>query len=179
MGTRSLILKPHGDGFLGRYCHWDGYPDGVGQTLINIVRRDGVEKARKVLIDDHHYWSSIDDSMVINLYKGGDSHERDLSSYPPGTMIESLSYPGEQCGMVRASYVVGYGEADLNCPKGDGSDRDDDWVVTPENYGQWGWCEWVYLLADAGLWYTTYNEADEQPRWDNQINWSNNIPVTV
>ena len=132
-----------------------------------------------MLIDDHHYWSSIDDSMVINLYKGGDSHERDLSSYPPGTMIESLSYPGEQCGMVRASYVVGYGEADLNCPKGDGSDRDDDWVVTPENYGQWGWCEWVYLLADAGLWYTTYNEADEQPRWDNQINWSNNIPVTV
>lgn len=33
MGTRSVIAKPHGDGFMGKYCHWDGYPSGVGAAL--------------------------------------------------------------------------------------------------------------------------------------------------
>jgi hypothetical protein len=34
MGTRSMILKPHGDAWVGRYVHWDGYPTGVGQELM-------------------------------------------------------------------------------------------------------------------------------------------------
>ena len=34
MGTRSFIGKQHQDGTVsGIYCHWDGYPDGVGATL--------------------------------------------------------------------------------------------------------------------------------------------------
>ena len=34
MATRSLILKRNDDGvFTGVYCHWDGYPDGVGRRL--------------------------------------------------------------------------------------------------------------------------------------------------
>lgn len=36
MATRSLILKHSNDGNLtGIYCHWDGYPDGVGRKLID------------------------------------------------------------------------------------------------------------------------------------------------
>ena len=36
MATRSLILKRSNDGNLtGIYCHWDGYPDGVGRKLID------------------------------------------------------------------------------------------------------------------------------------------------
>ena len=33
MGTRSIVGVPHGDGVRGRYCHWDGYPSGVGAAL--------------------------------------------------------------------------------------------------------------------------------------------------
>lgn len=34
MGTRSFIGKLNGDGSVtGVYCHWDGYPEGVGATL--------------------------------------------------------------------------------------------------------------------------------------------------
>ncbi|KAF1294216.1 hypothetical protein [Candidatus Enterococcus leclercqii] len=34
MGTRSAIFKEQLDGtFLGIYCHWDGYIDGVGAIL--------------------------------------------------------------------------------------------------------------------------------------------------
>jgi hypothetical protein len=59
MSTRSVIAKPYGDIWKGRYCHWDGYPQWLGHNLFNIVKRDGVEVARKTLVDDNFYWSSI------------------------------------------------------------------------------------------------------------------------
>jgi hypothetical protein len=34
MATRSTIAKENADGTITSvYCHWDGYPEGVGQTL--------------------------------------------------------------------------------------------------------------------------------------------------
>lgn len=33
MSTRSFIGKQHDDGIVAVYCHYDGYPDGVGQML--------------------------------------------------------------------------------------------------------------------------------------------------
>lgn len=33
MSTRSLILKEKGNSLVGIYCHFDGYPSGVGATL--------------------------------------------------------------------------------------------------------------------------------------------------
>jgi hypothetical protein len=34
MATRSFIGKLNHDGSItGVYCHWDGYPEGVGETL--------------------------------------------------------------------------------------------------------------------------------------------------
>jgi hypothetical protein len=36
MGTRSDIIVEHADGKFKRiYCHWDGYLEGVGQTLFS------------------------------------------------------------------------------------------------------------------------------------------------
>jgi hypothetical protein len=66
MGTRSAILRvsEECDGVpRGRYCHWDGYPAGVGATLFDLIRNrfeGDVEAAIKLLIDDHPAgWSSI------------------------------------------------------------------------------------------------------------------------
>lgn len=33
MATRSFIAKKVNNGYKGIYCHWDGYPTGVGATL--------------------------------------------------------------------------------------------------------------------------------------------------
>ena len=34
MATRSYIFTETSDSnFVGSYCHWDGYPEGVGKTL--------------------------------------------------------------------------------------------------------------------------------------------------
>lgn len=60
MGTRSIIAIPEGKtGFRGRYCHWDGYPAGVGHALRSIVLRDGMETAIRTLIMDNYGWSSV------------------------------------------------------------------------------------------------------------------------
>lgn len=75
MSTRAAIARPNGDGFLGRYHHWDGYPQGLGQTLYELAQSNekrhamelpptpwngDVEQMLKVLIDDHPAgWSTI------------------------------------------------------------------------------------------------------------------------
>lgn len=33
MGTRSRIAVKRDEGYESIYCHWDGYPEGVGATL--------------------------------------------------------------------------------------------------------------------------------------------------
>ena len=33
MGTRSTIARKTAEGIESIYCHWDGYPTGVGNTL--------------------------------------------------------------------------------------------------------------------------------------------------
>ena len=60
MGTRSVIAKPYGDIWQGRYCHWDGYPQNNAGAIWYMVKRDGLEVARKTLVDDNFYWSSLD-----------------------------------------------------------------------------------------------------------------------
>ena len=61
MGTRSVIaVRNETGGWKGRYCHWEGYPEGVGDAVRDIVKRDGVEKAIKTLTEDHYGWSSVD-----------------------------------------------------------------------------------------------------------------------
>lgn len=61
MGTRSIVAIKTGDNgsWKGRYVHWDGYPDGVGAAVVAVIERDGVEKAVKVLTEEHYGWSSL------------------------------------------------------------------------------------------------------------------------
>lgn len=65
MGTRGVIARVTNDGFEGRYHHWDSYPDGLGDTLFNLLRghfEGDIEAMLKILIDDHPAgWSTIND----------------------------------------------------------------------------------------------------------------------
>ena len=60
MATRSIIAEPFGDGWRGRYSHWDGYPTVKIPQLKELVIRDGVEKVRQTLLHDNLSWSVID-----------------------------------------------------------------------------------------------------------------------
>lgn len=63
MGTRSVIARGTAlDNWRGRYCHWDGYPSGVGRDLFQLYQghfqRDATAML-KALLDDHQGWSTI------------------------------------------------------------------------------------------------------------------------
>ena len=49
MATHSRIAVQNADGtFLSIYCHWDGYPDGVGKDLLN---EHNSEQAARALME--------------------------------------------------------------------------------------------------------------------------------
>ena len=76
MSTRSVIARPMGDGFNGRYHHWDGYPSGLGAELYWLAQPNDyramaglpptpwngdIEAMLKVLLDDHPAgWSTLE-----------------------------------------------------------------------------------------------------------------------
>jgi hypothetical protein len=60
MGTRSVIAIPDAElGWQGRYCHWDGYPTGVGETLRQLVNRETYAIAVENLVHRHYGWSNL------------------------------------------------------------------------------------------------------------------------
>ena len=61
MSTRATVARQtEKPAFVGRYSHWDGYPSGVGTGMIRAIRHFGLDKAKKVLLDEHiGGWSNI------------------------------------------------------------------------------------------------------------------------
>lgn len=63
MSTRSCIARPTADGgWQGRYVHFDGYPEGVGEMLwVNVLTHFGgdVDAARQLYLEEHTGWSAL------------------------------------------------------------------------------------------------------------------------
>ena len=62
MSTRSVVARVEGDGFVGRYCHWDGYPTHRGKQLFQAYRELGNADALvkyAVRKGESGYWSSF------------------------------------------------------------------------------------------------------------------------
>lgn len=96
MGTRSVVAIPDAEhGWKGRYCHWDGYPSGVGEALRRIVMRDGLTPAVHTLTEAHTRWSTITAVPLADY---------EPPSYDPRRV---------------ETYVDGYGEAPDDEPDGD------------------------------------------------------------
>lgn len=88
MSTRAIIARPTpGDGFEGRYHHWDGYPSGLGHTLFELANghfADNLPRMMQVLCDEHPAgWSTIN-GKNFSLASGftEDSRKRDKSERP-------------------------------------------------------------------------------------------------
>jgi len=63
MSTRSVIGRRTGTGFTGVYHHWDGYPSGLGATLVGMYQgrfEKNLDALLKYVIDDHPGgWSTL------------------------------------------------------------------------------------------------------------------------
>ena len=136
MGTRSVVAIPLDGGFKGRYIHWDGYPSGVGQNLLDIIKRDGLERAIEVLTRENYGWSSLNPD-------GPDSFDpqidyKDRAAWEAKEGRSHHSDPGGGDGRFRA--VKGYGTAYTTV---DGQSSPEEWIT--DSSDDWG-TEWAYVL---------------------------------
>jgi len=164
MSTRAVIAEPAGDGFRGRYHHFDGYPSGLGAELwwLQHARYQGDTQAmRAELIGAHPGgWSTI---------IGADW------SQAPG-FVDSFDYTCTTCGAEAWTHYAQYYEAHgLTRPepwggticqvfdhlpeRARGPERPqcychglrseaEQWI---ESWGDDGGTEWAYVLTDRAL----------------------------
>jgi len=60
MATRSVVGRYVGDdAWIGRYVHYDGYPANMVMVLLEIVLRDGFDKAISTLVFENYGWSGL------------------------------------------------------------------------------------------------------------------------
>lgn len=84
MATRGMIAKKTESGFIGRYHHWDAYPEALGKTLHTLYNgtfNKNAEAMMHTLIDEHPAgWSSINGANF---------------SYAPGFTTPDYDLPDE------------------------------------------------------------------------------------
>lgn len=149
MSTRSVIARPDGDGWQGRYCHWDGYPTCRGRQLWQTFDQLGtVEAVRSYAIKEGTpgYWSSF--LPPERLVREQAKPRKVVCRLCQGTGIRpdwaQVHLPGPGCNGCRDS-----GLAD-NSDRADGfrSDNGEGWITsTGDDMGT----EWAYVLADHAL----------------------------
>ena len=117
MGTRSRIGVMHGDKVKSIYCHWDGYLDGVGNTLLkhydsakaNQLVALGDMSSLRASIGEKHAFSKFDPVTNIEhrehneewcTFYGRDRGEKDTEFKVAQTFDEFL----EQCDLSGAEY---------------------------------------------------------------------------
>ena len=155
MSTHALVFVPDSThGMRGRYVHFDGYPDGLGATLLRLVARDGFDKVRDVLIDSQAGWVSVT----------GARHQLEFDE--KGT-ANTIDFHGDNGDVVTSSkgeglFVVGYGE-----PTNLGD------LITTSSLDEAPFWEWAYLLASWGMLFTRYCSTAEE------LKWIGNVPLST
>lgn len=64
MATRSTIAIETTEGFRAVYCHWDGYPEGVGETL----KQNYKEEAQITALLDKGDISSLGETLEKSVF---------------------------------------------------------------------------------------------------------------
>lgn len=155
MSTRSVIAIPDGDGWRGRFCHWNGYPTWNGRQVWAIVQRDGLEEAqRQLVLNTTGCWSSID----VN--------RPDLTGVRANRKAEFDTLPYTKWAFTlegkNARNISGYGVRIV--------EKGTDWWFTsdkPDSH-----IEWVYVLSPGGLLVQHGTTIVGLFRWDGpEPNW--------
>jgi hypothetical protein len=104
MATRSTIAMRTPEGTIRSiYCHWDGYPDGVGATL-NVHYTDPIKTAELISLGDlsslHEEIGTYNDfgnpTEGICLFYGRDRGETGVDAITHDTVDEWIAYRNDQ-----------------------------------------------------------------------------------
>ena len=155
MSTRSVVAVQAGDGWRGRYVHSDGYPSGVGVTLLKLVERDGLEQVIKTLTQDHYGWSHLS-STQPDITGIKPPTELDFGACGSPEFVAHQFSPKGSNGDGRFANVPGYGVAYTDTVLSGGhwgthyqQATEDEWH-TSESWTDSD-CEWAYVLTSAGI----------------------------
>lgn len=75
MSTRSLVGIKSESGFIGRYVHSDGYPEGMLPDLQKLIERDGAKVVGDTILSaDKGGWSTLS-TVLSGNYLGEDRAE--------------------------------------------------------------------------------------------------------
>ena len=175
MGTRSIIARRteakswfDGDTFIGRYCHYDGYPTGTGVSILRAVKQLGFKKAVSVLLDEHPAgWSAIagvDWTKEIGLHdypypKGWDrvTEDYDRNEYP-------------QCYCHEVSFTT----SKVETPKSKFVHKREEKEGVLDNNSAFG-CEYAYVIDEGSKMLTVYERTPNT--FD--VQWSHLIDVSL
>jgi len=135
METRAMVMSPKNGGIMGRYICYDGYLEGAGTTLLEIVTRDGLDMAREILVMKTPSWLCLKTGpeWLLRIHE-----DLSLSTLMlDGNIGDMVKFPGS-----KNSYLVnGYGKSAI-------------WgeLIVYSNMKEYmDVCEWIYVLEDGGL----------------------------
>lgn len=166
MSTNSIVAIPDGDGWQGRYVHWNGYPTSQGRAIHEIVRRDGLVAAQRQLVIDSPGWSFIASRWETDFIGVRADRHAEYGSAAYVKWHRTHKY-GSVRNKTKYNLVDGYGVdyADL------------DGLMWLTNVDDLDGFEWVYVLADGGLLVIDLNGKQPVPAglvwWeDDDVDWS-------
>lgn len=156
MGTRAVIGTAHDGGFSARYTHWDGYPDGIGPTLLRCHAELGSwEQVRDWAVKPGQtgYWSSF--AAPSEVAEQEAKPEKITCTLCGGTGVRSdgrFQERGPNCnGCSDTGQMIN-------------SDRRSTWVPTAEDTlveaGDDVGAEWAYLLDERGVTVLAFLRGD-------------------
>lgn len=124
MSTRSVIAKPTEDGgWIGRYCHSDGYPEHQVPQLVRLVNEKGVDRCIDILINFNAGWSYLDPHPALREGYNDDGRFKTVSNY-------GIAYTTKK-------FYNKFGHAEYQ------QASMDEWI---DNADTDSWCEWAYVL---------------------------------
>ena len=105
MGTRSTIAVKHGSRIKAIYCHWDGYVEGVGATLVehyqaspkvnNLIALGDVSSLREEIGEKHSFDLRAEEGSVEETWTtfyGRDRGEDGVEFKSFGSEAEWMDY---------------------------------------------------------------------------------------
>lgn len=127
MATRCTITVLGNDGkYRTIYCHWDGYPDGVGKSLLAHYQ---TEEARNALIalgnlsslgkstdcpDGHTFAAPVDGYCVAYARDHGETHMGAVETDVPPGMYEDFNYLWDGIEWLVCWRTLAFGPANLH-----------------------------------------------------------------
>lgn len=142
MATRSIVAEPYGDGWRGRYVHWDGSPNTRVLQLQLLVARDGVEMVRDTIVHKHLSWSTINPAE-------SSQKEKPLEEWRTEWRTEDEP---------RFALVEGYGIVHNDIEQSEA----DKWMFSCTDL-DFAWAEYLYILGDSTIIVCEYVNEQWQP----------------